>query len=85
MQDRVQWFATITGITAAIIVSLNSGRKLTGYGFIVFTASSLAWVWFDWQAEETPLAVQNVVLTIINIIGIYRWLILQDRADVEKS
>ncbi|WP_430449621.1 hypothetical protein [Rhodophyticola sp.] len=81
MQDMVQWFATLTGIAAAVIVSLNLGRKLTGYGFIVFTASSIAWVCFALQAGETPLAIQNVVLTVINIVGIYRWLILKGQTN----
>ncbi|WP_416877821.1 hypothetical protein [Litorimonas sp.] len=75
MEDIIQWFATITGIVAAIMVALNLSAKISGYGFIIFTGSSIAWVTFGVLAGESPLAIQNVVLTVINIVGIYRWLI----------
>lgn len=61
MHDTIQWFATITGICAACMVSLNLGRRPTGYGFVVFTFSSLAWITFAVLSSETPLAIQNVV------------------------
>lgn len=75
MEDIIQWFATITGICAAIMVASNVSAKVSGYGFIIFTASSVAWVTFGILAGEPPLTIQNVVLTLINLIGIYRWLI----------
>ena len=75
MEDIIQWFATITGIVAAIMVALNLSAKISGYGFIIFTGSSIAWVTFGILSGESPLAIQNVVLTVINIVGIYRWLI----------
>lgn len=77
MADSIQWFATITGICAACLVSLNLGRRRTGFGFIVFTFSSVAWIVFAVLSSETPLAIQNVVLTVINIIGVYRWLVVR--------
>jgi nicotinamide riboside transporter PnuC len=75
MEDLIQWFATFTGIAAAIMVASNISAKVSGYGFIIFTGSSVAWVTFGVQAGEPPLAIQNIVLTVINLVGIYRWLI----------
>ncbi|CAM3820601.1 hypothetical protein [Litorimonas haliclonae] len=75
MEDIIQWFATITGVAAAIMVASNISAKVSGYGFIIFTGSSIAWVTFGILAGEPPLTIQNVVLTIINLVGIYRWLI----------
>ncbi len=75
MEDIIQWFATITGIAAAIMVASNISAKVSGYGFIIFTGSSIAWVTFGVLAGEPPLTIQNVVLTVINLVGIYRWLI----------
>lgn len=75
MEDIVQWFATITGVAAAIMVASNISAKVSGFGFIIFTGSSIAWVTFGILAGEPPLTIQNVVLTIINLVGIYRWLI----------
>lgn len=75
MTDIIQWFATITGIIAAIMVASNISPKVSGYGFVIFTASSIAWVTFGILSGEPPLTIQNIVLTLINFIGIYRWLI----------
>ncbi|MBK8907608.1 MAG: hypothetical protein IPM60_06810 [Rhodospirillales bacterium] len=79
MEEVVRWLATLTGISAAIIVAANFGRKLTGIGFIVFTVSSIAWIIAGYFEDLPSLMVQNVVLTAINLLGIYRWLILKER------
>ena len=85
ISEPLQWFATITSIVAALTVSLNLGARITGYAFVVFTASSLSWIAIGLLQGEPPLTIQNIVLTIINAIGIYRWLFIkaedQDRAE----
>ena len=75
MSDFLSWFAMTSGIIAAIMISIDAGRKITGWGFAVFTASSLSWVAVGVLDGELPLGLQNVVLTGINLLGIYRWLI----------
>lgn len=75
--ETVRWIATICGIVAAITVSLRLKPHVTGWGFVIFTGSSVAWV-IAGYADDTPsLMVQNVVLTAINLIGVYRWLIVK--------
>ena len=66
-----------TGIVAAIMVSADLGRRITGFAFIVFAVSSTCWVMIGLSDDEAPLMYQNIVLTVINFIGIYRWLILK--------
>jgi nicotinamide riboside transporter PnuC len=75
MIDFLGWFAMASGIIAAIMISVDAGRKITGWGFVVFTASSLSWIVVGIGEGEPPLSLQNVVLTVINVVGIYRWLI----------
>lgn len=75
MLDIVQWFATGTGIVAAIMVSLDLGRRLTGWGFALFTVSSIAWIAAGLMDEEASLATQNAVLLVVNVIGVWRWLL----------
>lgn len=79
MEEVVRWLATLTGVSAAIMVASNFGRKITGFGFVVFTVSSLAWIAAGYFEDLPSLMVQNVVLTVINLLGIYRWLILKER------
>lgn len=77
MESLLEWSATLTGIFAAITVSLNLGARITGIGFIVFTVSSVCWVAVALLSSETPLAIQNGVLFVINCVGIYRYLIVK--------
>ena len=71
--ETLRWFAAFSGIGAAITVSLNFGPRATGWGFLVFTASSLTWVAAGYIEDLGSLMVQNAVLTAINLIGVYRY------------
>ncbi len=73
----LKWFASGSGIVAATMVSLDLGRRLTGWGFVVFIASSLAWVAGAVLTKDFALGTQNVVLFAINLLGVYRYLILK--------
>lgn len=73
--DIVKWAAAASGIAAALMVSLDSGRRVTGWGFVIFVASSLLWIAASLLDQEGALGVQNFVLLAINIFGVYRYLI----------
>lgn len=75
MSDFLSWFAMASGIAAAIMISIDAGRKITGWGFVVFTFSSISWITVGILDGELPLGLQNIVLTGVNLFGIYRWLI----------
>lgn len=79
MKEFLGYAAMLTGTVAAIMVSANIGRRITGYGFVIFTASSLTWIAYALQGGEAPLMLQNAVLTAINVAGIYRWLIARKK------
>ena len=71
----IKWFATGTGITAAFIVSMDAGRRLTGVGFVIFVASAIAWIASAAMSQDWALTTQNGVLLAINLFGVYRYLI----------
>lgn len=73
--DIVKWAASISGMVAAFMVSLDAGRRLTGYGFLLFVLSSICWFAGAWMTEDWALGTQNTVLFAINILGVYRYLI----------
>ena len=75
----IRWFASITGMIAATLVSLDWGRRDTGYGMILFCASAVAWLTAAAMARDYALGTQNVVLLGIDLLGVYRYLI-RDRA-----
>lgn len=73
--DAVKWFASGSGIIAAFMISLDVGRRVTGWGFVLFVASSIAWFTGAWLTEDWALGTQNSVLFAINLLGVYRYLI----------
>ncbi len=70
-----KWFASISGMIAAFMVSLDLGRRVIGFGFLLFVASSIAWIAGALLSDDPPLLSQNLVLFAINIFGVYRYLI----------
>nr|WP_168846127.1 hypothetical protein [Sphingomonas sp. S2M10] len=60
---------------AAFMVSLDLGRRLTGWGFALFVASSICWISGALMTGDEPLWTQNLVLFCINLFGVYRYLI----------
>jgi hypothetical protein len=71
----LKWFASGSGMIAAAMVSLDLGRKVIGWGFVLFVASSIAWIAGSVLTRDFALGTQNVVLFGINIFGVYRYLI----------
>lgn len=71
----------MTGIAAAIMVAINLGNRFTGWGFVVFTVSSVCWVALGIAEEMRSLVIQNAVLFVINLVGIYRWLFVKYRYE----
>ena len=75
MNEILGYLAMTTGIIAAVTISGDFGRRVTGWAFVIFTVSSTAWVAVGLMDSEPPLVIQNAVLTGINAFGIWRWLI----------
>lgn len=75
MVDVFKWYAAASGTIAAFMVSLDNGRRVTGWGMALFVTSSIAWITGAFLSEDEPLGAQNVVLLGINSFGVYRYLI----------
>ena len=74
--DMLQYYGAAAGAIAALIVSLDLGRRWTGWAFVIFVTSSLALIaWGFINDEGEGIGVQNVILFAINLIGVYRYLI----------
>src|SRR4030095_15678721 len=74
MADTISWVATIATIIAASMTAANLGARITGYGFCVFFVGSLSWLATGMLTHQPALVWANIVLTILNIFGIWRWL-----------
>ncbi len=71
----MKWFATAATTVAALIVALDIGRRSTGWGFVLFTVGSVAWVIGAVLASDWALTTTNAVLFVINLVGVYQYLI----------
>jgi hypothetical protein len=74
MESLATWVAPIATTIAALMTASNLGSRITGYGFIVFTVGSLAWLTLGIATGQAHLLWQNVILTGLNLFGIWRWL-----------
>lgn len=73
------WYASRSGMLAAIVIASNLGRRITGWGFVLFTTCSIAWIIAGLRDGEQALLWQNIVLFMTNLLGVYRWLIRKER------
>lgn len=81
MADTVSWIATAATIIAASMTAANLGSRITGYGFCVFLVGSLAWIAAGLMTGQRALLWTNIVLTLLNVFGIWRWLGRQAKVE----
>ena len=74
MEDISSWVATVATISAALMTASNLGSRITGYGFAVFTVGSIAWLTLGLVTDQPALIYTNIVMTVINLFGVWRWL-----------
>jgi hypothetical protein len=66
---------------AAMITAANLGTRITGWGFVVFLVGSISWVIVAATSGQANLLWSNLFLTVVNIVGIWRWLGRQAKLD----
>lgn len=74
MNDIAGWVAPAATMIAAMMTAANLGARVTGWGFIVFTVGSIAWIVVALASGQTNLLATNGFLSFVNLIGIWRWL-----------
>ena len=63
-------FAAATTVLAAALVAANVNARITVAGFMIFIVASIAWMADGWLETKTSLVIQNVILLLINAIGV---------------
>lgn len=74
MSELAGWIAPIATMIAAMMTAANLGARVTGWGFVVFTLGSIAWSIVGLASGQTNLVATNAFLTLVNGVGIWRWL-----------
>jgi len=74
--DTLQYAGAGAAVLAALLVALDLGRAVTGWAFVLFVASSIALIaWGFLQQNSEGIGWQNIGMLLINITGVYRYLI----------
>ena len=72
----VEWYATISGVIAALMVASDLGGQVTGFGFVLFCTMNVAWIVHgQTQPEGGGLMWQNGILFAVNLLGVYQYLL----------
>ena len=74
MLKFLKYVGEIGGIVGALMLALNSDA-ISAYGYLFFTASSVAWTVAATYMKEWSLMRMSFAFTAINIMGLYNWLI----------
>jgi hypothetical protein len=65
--------AAVTTVLAAALVAANLNARITVAGFMIFILASIAWMIDGWLESKSSLVIQNVILLLINALGVWRW------------
>lgn len=75
MNGPLEWIAAIGTMCAAALIALDLGRKVTGWGFVLFCLVSLTWVASGLTSDAMPIAAMNAILLLINAWGVWQYLL----------
>ena len=74
MEQIAGWIAPAATMIAAMMTAANFGARVTGWGFVVVRVGSSAWSAFALLSDQPNLLWTNLFLTLVNIVGVWRWL-----------
>lgn len=75
MNGPLEWFAAIGTMLAAGLIAADLGRKVTGWGFVLFCVVAVSWVISGLTTDAMPIAAMNGVLLLINAWGVWQYLL----------
>ncbi len=75
MNGPLEWIAAIGTMIAAGLIALDLGRKVTGWGFVLFCLVAITWVASGLTSGAMPIAAMNAILLLINAWGVWQYLL----------
>ena len=71
----LEWYAMASGVVAALMLAGDFGRRVTGFGFILFCTMNIAWIGFAQIDDTGGLMWQNIILFAVNLLGVWQYLL----------
>ncbi len=85
MNGPLEWAAAIGTIVAAALLAGDFGRRVTGFGFVLFCAVAVTWIVSGLTSDALPIAAMNGILLLINAWGVWQYLLSpNNKARLEK-
>ena len=75
MNGPLEWIAAIGTMIPAGLLAADLGRKVTGWGFVLFCAVAITWIVSGLTTDAMPIAAMNAVLLVINVYGVWQYLL----------
>ena len=82
MNGPLEWIAAIGTMMAAGLIAADLGRRVTGWGFVLFCAVSITWIVSGITTDAMPIAAMNAVLLLINAWGVWQYLLSAKNREV---
>jgi hypothetical protein len=74
MMELLEWAGCATGLCGAAILALNN--RYSGWGFVLFLVSNVAWIAFGLMSHATGIVVMQIGFTATSLMGIWKWLVV---------
>lgn len=85
MNGALEWIAAGGTMLAAGLIAADLGRRVTGWGFVLFCAVAICWIISGLTGGALPIAAMNSVLLAINAFGVWQYLLSpKNRRKLEK-
>jgi len=75
VNGTLEWIAAGGTMLAAALVAADLGRRVTGWGFVLFCAVAITWIVSGLTSDALPIAAMNTVLLAINALGVWQYLL----------
>ena len=87
MNGPLEWLGAIGAIVAAALIAGDFGRRVSGWGFVLFCVVSVVWIVSGLTARDgLPIAVQNGILLLINFYGVWQFLLSpKKKREIERA
>ena len=75
MNGPFAWIAAFGTMFAATLIAADRGRKVSGWGVVLFCAVSVTWIVFGLSSDAMPVIAMNAILFTINAWGVWQYLL----------
>lgn len=75
LPELLKWAAMALTIVGAGMTAADLGRRVTGWGFASLAGASACWLGAAQLEQESQIGITNLVLLVLNILGVWRWLV----------